>query len=88
MVVSVGAVASPAQGTSYYGREGYYAKDDPDHRAASAWAGRGAERLGLEGPVDPETFRSVLEGEVPDGSGRRLGRIDRDGNRIHRPAAT
>ena len=85
MVVSVGAVASPAQGTSYYERDGYYAKDDPAHRAASAWAGRGAERLGLEGPVDPETFRAVLEGEVPDGSGRRLGRIDRDGNRIHRP---
>ena len=85
MVVSVGAVASPAQGTSYYERDGYYAKDDPAHRAASAWAGKGTEGLGLEGPVDPETFRAVLEGEVPDGSGRRLGRIDRDGNRIHRP---
>ena len=85
MVVSIGAVASPAQGTSYYERDGYYAKDDPEHRAASAWAGKGAEGLGLEGPVDPETFRAVLEGEVPDGSGKRLGRLDRDGNRIHRP---
>ncbi len=36
MVVSIGAVASPAQGTSYYERDGYYAKDDPAHRAASA----------------------------------------------------
>ena len=85
MVVSIGAVASAAQGTSYYERDGYYAKDDPEHRAASAWAGKGAAGLGLEGPVDPETFRAVLEGEVPDGSGKRLGRLDRDGNRIHRP---
>ena len=85
MVVSIGAVASPAQGTSYYERDGYYAKDDPEHRAASAWAGKGAQDLGLEGPVDPETFKAVLEGEVPDGSGKRLGRLDRDGNRIHRP---
>ena len=85
MVVSIGAVASPAQGTSYYERDGYYAKDDPAHRDASAWAGRGAAELGLDGPVEPETFKAVLEGEVPDGSGRRLGRLDRDGNRIHRP---
>ncbi len=85
MVVSIGAVASPAQGTSYYERDGYYAKDDPAHRDASAWAGKGAAGLGLQGPVDPETFRAVLEGEVPDGSGQRLGRLDRHGNLIHRP---
>ena len=85
MVVSVGAVASPSQGVSYYERDGYYAKDDPEHKKLSAWAGKGAEELGLEGPVDPDVFKAVLEGEVPDGSGRRLGRIDRDGNRSHRP---
>ena len=85
MVASIGAVASPSQGASYYERDGYYAKDDPEHRAASAWSGRGAEALGLEGPVDPDTFRSVLEGEVPDGSGRRLGRRIGDGEIHHRP---
>ena len=31
-------------------RDGYYAKDDSEHREASAWAGRGAEALGLSGP--------------------------------------
>ena len=66
-------------------RDGYYAKDDPAHRDASAWAGRGAEALGLEGSVDPETFKDVLAGEVPDGTGRRLGRRDREGNVHHRP---
>ena len=56
-----------------------------DDAAASAWAGRGAGALGLEGPVDPDTFKAVLEGEVPDGSGRRLGRRMGDGGIRHRP---
>ena len=73
-MLSIGALASAAQGASYYERDGYYAKDDPEHKAASAWAGKGAEELGLKGPVDPETFRAILEGKVPDGSDTRLGR--------------
>ena len=84
MVASIGAVASPAQGVTYYERDGYYARDDPAHRDASAWAGKGAEALGLSGPVDPDTFKAVLEGKVPDGTGRQLGRKDRDGNIHHR----
>ena len=85
MVASIGAVASPSQGAAYYERDGYYAKDSPEHRAASAWAGRGAVELSLDGPVDPDAFRSVLEGEVPDGSGRRLGKRGKDGEIHHRP---
>ena len=85
MVASIGAVASASQGLSYYEHDGYYAAGDPEHREASAWAGRGAAALGLEGEVDGETFRAVLEGHVPDGSGRRLGRVGRDGTVAHRP---
>ena len=85
MVVSIGTVAAPSQGVSYYERDGYYARDDPEHRIASAWTGKGAEALGLSGTVDPDTFKAVLEGQVPDGSGRRLGRIGPEGDRIHRP---
>ena len=85
MVASIGALASAAQGASYYERDGYYAKDDPEHRAASAWAGKGAEELGLKGPVDPDAFRRVLEGRVPDGSGRQLGKRGKDGEIAHRP---
>ena len=85
MVASIGAVASPSQGASYYEKDGYYAKDSPEHREASAWAGKGAAELGLEGPVDPDTFQAVLEGEVPDGSGKRLGRRMGDGEIHHRP---
>ena len=84
-MLSIGALSSAAQGSSYYERDGYYAKDDPGHRAASGWAGKGAEELGLKGPVDPDTFRAVLEGKVPDGSDTRLGRRGKDGEIVHRP---
>ena len=85
MVVSIGAVASAAQGVSYYEKDGYYARDDPAHRDASAWAGKGAEALGLRGPVDPELFTDILAGKIPDGSDRQLGRKNRDGGIDHRP---
>ena len=75
----------PSQGASYYERDGYYARDDPAHREASAWAGRGAEDLGLSGPVDRDLFKAVLEGKAPDGSGRQLGRRGPDGALQHRP---
>ena len=85
MVVSIGVIASPAQGVSYFERDGYYAKGDSAHLEASAWAGKGAEALGLRGPVEPDVFGDVLEGIVPDGSGRRLGRREKDGTVTHRP---
>ena len=83
MVASIGKIASPSQGASYFERDGYYGRDDPAHKEASAWAGRGAEELGLSGPVDSDAFRAILEGKVP--GGRQLGRKDLDGNIQHRP---
>ena len=83
MVASIGKIASPSQGAGYYERDGYYAKDDPAHKEASRWAGRGAEALGLSGPVDPDTFRAILEGRVPDGP--QLGRRGPDREIHHRP---
>ena len=85
MVVSIGTIASAAQGVSYFERDGYYTRDDREHLNASAWAGKGAEALGLRGPVDPDLFRDILEGTVPDGSERRLGRREKDGSIAHRP---
>ena len=61
------------------------AKDDPEHKAASAWAGAGAAALGLDGEVDADVFRTVLEGKVPDGSGTQLGRRGKEGSIEHRP---
>ena len=83
MVASIGKVGSPSQGVSYFEKEGYYAKDDPLHREANDWYGKGAESMGLSGPVEPEAFEKVLEGHVP--GGRRLGRRERDGTLNHRP---
>ena len=83
MVASIGAIASPAQGAGYFERDGYYTKDDPAHREASAWAGKGAEALGLSGPVDSGVFQAILEGRVPDGP--HLGKRGKDGEIHHRP---
>ena len=41
-----------------------------------------AAALGLSGPVEPEAFQRVLEGEVP--GGRRLGRKEMDSSIHHR----
>ena len=84
-MLSIGALGSAAQGARYYENDSYFAKDDPEHRQASAWFGKGSQELGLEGPVDPDIFRAVLEGKVPDGSGIELGRRGRDGKILHRP---
>ena len=85
MVASIGAIASASQGVSYYERDGYYAQDDPAHKEASAWTGKGAGALNLTGPVEPELFKKILEGHVPDGTGHRLGRREKDGTILHRP---
>ena len=81
MVTSIGVIASPAQSVTYFERDGYYAKDDPAHKEASAWVGKGAKELGLSGPVDPETFTAILEGKVPGGPS--LGKRGKDGERCN-----
>ena len=83
MVASIGVIASASQGVSYFERDGYYTKDDPAHREASAWAGKGAGALELSGPVDSATFEAILEGGVPGGP--HLGKRDKDGEIHHRP---
>ena len=90
-MLSIGALSSAAQGASYYERDGYYAKDDPEHRDAERLGRKGGGRSSdLKGPVDPEHVSGrSLEGKVPDGSGRQLGRRGKDGeHRRTAPAAT
>ncbi len=67
----------------YFEKDGYYAKNDPEHRRASRWRGSGAKELGLRGQVDPRRFERILQGHVP-GTDLRLGRV-RDGEHQHRP---
>jgi len=59
-------LSSAAATTHYFEKDGYYAKDDPERRAASAWFGRGAAEYGLGGAVDKRAFARVLEGYTPE----------------------
>ena len=83
MVATVVELRSSALAVSYYEKDGYYAKDSPEHRNASFWAGAAARALGLRAHVLPREFEDVLAGWVP-GTELRLGRM-REGEHDHRP---
>ena len=83
MVATVHVLASSATAVSYYEKDGYYARNDPEHRKASFWHGRAASALGLRGHVVPSRFESVLSGKVPK-TEIRLGRLV-EGRHQHRP---
>ncbi len=83
MVATVTRLKAAATTVHYFEVDGYYARNDPEHRKASRWHGEAAALLGLHGPVNPKRFEAVLAGYVP-GTDRRLGRL-RDGEHQHRP---
>ena len=83
MVATVVVLRSSAVAVSYYERDGYYARNDPEHRQASFWYGAAARELGLKAHVRPSRFEAVLSGYVP-GTDLRLGRM-REGKHVHRP---
>ena len=65
MVATVFELRSSAVSVSYYERDGYYAKNDPEHRQASFWYGAAAKAQGLRAHVRPSLFEDVLSGWVP-----------------------
>ena len=83
MVATVTRLSEAASTVHYFEADGYYAKNDAEHRKASRWHGQGIEALGLHGPVKPRRFEEVLSGRIP-GTATRLGRL-RDGKHEHRP---
>ena len=83
MVATVTVLKSSANAVSYFEKDGYYAKDDPEHRDASFWHGAAARDAGLKAHVLPHEFEDVLDGWVP-GTEIRLGRL-REGEHDHRP---
>lgn len=78
-MLRINAIKSAAHAADYYEKDDYYA----DGVSPSAWTGEGAKALGLDGPIDPDTFRSALEGNLP-GVERQLG-TERDGKWQHKP---
>ncbi len=83
MVATVTAITSASATVHYFEQDGYYAKNDPEHRRASFWHGAAAQALALGRHVKPKAFESILAGYVP-GTDQRLGRA-RDGEHQHRP---
>ncbi len=79
-MISVNPLTSPGQAASYYRRDDYYTRNQ---ESPSAWHGRGAEALGLAGPVDQKAFTDLLDGRLANGT--TLGRINADGQREHKP---
>lgn len=77
-MMSPKAIKSAAQAGHYFEHDDYYV----DGLSPSGWVGSGAAALGLSGDVDRETFRALLEGQLPDG--QRLGTV-RDGEWKHQP---
>ena len=64
-MLSIGVLHSSAQAGSYYAQDDYYTKDSAG--GSSQWDGRGAESLGLSGPVDRAQFEALLNGELSNG---------------------
>ncbi|WP_316193021.1 MobF family relaxase [Bradyrhizobium sp. SZCCHNRI1029] len=74
MVASISARGNAASASRYYGhlqRDDYYSRDgEPPGR----WAGKGAERLSLDGPVTQTEFDAALRGIDPK-TGERLAQL-------------
>jgi conjugative relaxase-like TrwC/TraI family protein len=64
-MLSIGVLHSSAQASTYYAQDDYYTKDSAGE--PSQWDGKGAESLGLAGPVDRTQFAALLNGELPNG---------------------
>jgi len=79
-MLSISKITSSKAASSYYEKDDYYAKDDPNHQKQSKWLGAGAKKLGLEGEVVKEDFQKILSGKLPNG--QMLGK-NRDGDFVH-----
>lgn len=70
-MLTLAKVTSAESAASYYeGSDDYYGEGG---RAPSEWWGTGATALGLEGVVDAEAFKALLEGALPDGKAMHRG---------------
>ena len=77
-MMSASAIKSAGAAGHYFEHDDYYV----DGLSPSEWVGSGAAALGLSGDVDRETFKSLLEGALPDG--QQVGTV-RDGEWKHQP---
>lgn len=59
---------SAAAGAYYEQADDYYSRD----RSPSAWSGKAATELGLSAAVQPQDFRALLDGQLPNGESIHL----------------
>ncbi|WP_335903141.1 MobF family relaxase [Shewanella algae] len=77
-MMSASSIKSAGAAGHYFEHDDYYV----DGLSPSAWVGSGAEALSLVGEVERETFKSLLDGRLPDG--QQVGTF-RDGEWKHQP---
>lgn len=65
MVATLSKLTDPAAAAAYYEADDYYTGDA---KAPSRWHGKGAQALGLDGDVEPDTFAAMLKGQLPNGA--------------------
>lgn len=67
MVVSIGAKGSASGAAEYYASNNNFTSPDlPEQKGE--WGGIAAERLGLSGSVESQTFEDLLNGYLPNGA--------------------
>ena len=66
-MLSIAIIKSTAQAVTYFEVDDYYTKSGENPEALGVWHGGGAERLGFAGIVDPQHFKLMLEGHLPNG---------------------
>ena len=65
-MLSIATLRSASQASNYYDSMDYYTNNSKQNN--SCWFGVGAKNLNLEGAVEPEIFKNLLKGELPDGT--------------------
>src|SRR3546814_965128 len=64
-MLSVAAVRSASGAANYFAKDDYYTVEGSSE--ISAWAGEGADSLGLAGEVAKDAFEGILNEILPDG---------------------
>lgn len=83
-MLSISSIKSASNAAHYHSTENYYSKEEGlEH---SAWSGKGAASLGLEGKIKEADFVAILEGKI---GGLQLGKtvLNEKGEKVidHRP---
>ena len=71
-MLSISNLKSSGDATKYYSADDYYLPTDnptnvAKHQKNSSWYGKGAKLLGLEGEVNKDNLKDILDGNLLNG---------------------